>query len=154
MWRIFKTAHNKVSDFREGRTRQSDLEFFCDCGIEADTEAARIALAVRRAVAGIGLVDPLFVQANDSYPGRLELLPLWDSMDWLSLECELVRELGQPPPPNFRPWTVFQESGLLTVRGLVTRLREALDQSTSPGKRGGSLTEERDPVEDCWTWVQ
>jgi hypothetical protein len=50
--RVFKTAHCKVDDFRKGRTRQPDHEFLADCGVEAGTDMARIALAVRRAVAG------------------------------------------------------------------------------------------------------
>src|SRR3981081_4388208 len=95
VWRIFKTAHCKVYDFCEGRTRQANEEFLADCGIEPGAEAARIALAVRRAVAGIGLVDPLYVRVADSYPGALELLPLWDSMDWAALQFEIERELGQ-----------------------------------------------------------
>ena len=96
--RVFKTAHCKVNDFRRGRTRQPDHEFLADCGVEPGTEMARIALAVRRAVAGIGLVDPLFVRAADSYPGTLELLPLWDSMDWAAFTMELEAELGQRLP--------------------------------------------------------
>ena len=101
MWRfdrMFKTAHCKVHDFREGRPRQPDHEFLADCGVEPGTEMARIALAVRRAVAGIGLVDPLFVRAVDSYPGTLELLPLWDSMDWAAFTMQLEEELGQRLP--------------------------------------------------------
>jgi hypothetical protein len=96
--RVFKAAHCKVDDFRKGRTRQPDDEFLADCGVEAGTEMARIALAVRRAVAGIGLVDPLFVRAVDCYPGTLELLPLWDSMDWAAFTTELEEELGQRLP--------------------------------------------------------
>src|SRR5262249_39249855 len=96
--RVFKTAHCKVNDFRKGRARQPDHEFLADCGVEPGTEPARTALAVRRAVAGIGLVDPLFVRAVDSYPGTLELLPLWDSMDWAAFTMELEDELGQPLP--------------------------------------------------------
>jgi hypothetical protein len=96
--RVFKTAHCKVEDFRKGRTRQPDDEFLADCGVGPGTETARIALAVRRAVAGIGLVDPLFVRAVDSYPGTLELLPLWDSMDWAAFTMMLEEELGQRLP--------------------------------------------------------
>jgi hypothetical protein len=96
--RVFKTAHCKVDDFRKGRTRQPDHEFLADCGVEPGTEMARTALAVRRAVAGIGLVDPLFVRAVDCYPGTLELLPLWDSMDWAAFTMELEEELGQRLP--------------------------------------------------------
>lgn len=127
MWqflRVFKPAHWKVNDFRQGRTRQPDREFLADCGVEPGTEAARIALAVRRAVAGIGLVDPLFVRVADSYPGTLELLPLWDSMDWLALQLEIRRELGQPVP-----WLsdeIVPKSGPLTVSGMIVSVRDLL----------------------------
>src|SRR5262245_9707082 len=92
--RVVKTAHCRVDDFRRGRTRQPDQEFLADCGVEPGTETARIVLAVRRAVAGIGLVDPLFVRAVDSYPGTLELLPLWDSMDWAAFTMWLEEGLA------------------------------------------------------------
>jgi hypothetical protein len=97
-FRVFKPAHCKVSDFRKGRTRQPDDEFLSECGVVPGTEASRVTLAVRRAVAGIGLVDPLFVRAEDSYPGTLELLPLWDSMDWVAFTMQLEEELGQRLP--------------------------------------------------------
>jgi hypothetical protein len=108
--RVFKTAHCKVDDFRKGRTRQPDHEFLADCGVEPGTEMARIALAVRRAVAGIGLVDPLFVRAADSYPGTLELLPLWDSMDWVAFTMELEAELGQQLPDPEKIFVASQVS--------------------------------------------
>jgi hypothetical protein len=98
MWRFlraFKPVHCKVADFCRGRAPRPDDEFLADCGIEPAGEAARVALAVRRAVAWVGVVDPLFVRASDSYPGTLELLPLWDSMDWLSLQLRIEEELGQ-----------------------------------------------------------
>ncbi len=127
MWqflRVFKPAHVKVDDFRRGRTRQPDDEFLADCGVQPGTETARIALAVRRAVAFIGLVDPLYVRATDSYPGTLELLPLWDSMDWFSLQMEIERELGQPVP-----WESAVETptaGPLTVSQMVVCVRVLL----------------------------
>ena len=57
MWRflrVFKPAHSKVDDFRDGRTRLSDNDFLADFGLTPGTEAAEGALAVRRAVAGVG----------------------------------------------------------------------------------------------------
>ena len=130
MWRFlraFKPVHCKVEDFCRGRARQPDNEFLADCGIEAGGEAARVALAVRRAVAWIGVVDPLFVRASDSYPGTLELLPLWDSMDWLSLQLRIEEELGQKVrweacecAPNPEP---------LTVGEMVACVRELLVQT-------------------------
>jgi hypothetical protein len=94
VWRIFKTAHVKVAEFRKGRTRQADEQFVADCGLPAEAEAARVALAVRRAVASVGLIDPQFIRADDVYPDQLGVLPLWDSMDWAAFTMELERELG------------------------------------------------------------
>lgn len=113
-----------MDEFRNGRSRQSDDDFLRDCGLEPGRPEASIAIAVRRAVAGVGLVDPLFIRATDSYPGHLELLPLWDSMDWLTLILEIEREVGEPLkchssellPPSFP----------LTVRWLVGRVGEIM----------------------------
>ncbi len=69
-----------------------------------DPEAVRIALAVRRAVAGVGLIDPSFIRASDRFPEELGVLPLWDSMDWMSLILELERELETPPPSAIENW--------------------------------------------------
>ncbi len=126
MWRIFKTAHDKVDEFRKGRTRQPDDAFLVDCGLTRNTEAAEVALAVRRAVAGVGLVDPLFIHADDSYPGTLEILPLWDSMDWIAFMVELERELGRTVPQGSE---VMPKSDPTTVRGLVALVREILERS-------------------------
>ncbi|MBI5758483.1 MAG: hypothetical protein HZA46_08200 [Planctomycetales bacterium] len=118
-----------MDDFRVGRTRQPDDEFLSDCGVAPGTEATRIALAVRRAVAGIGLVDPLFVRAANSYPGTLELLPLWDSMDWLALGLEMERELGHPV--RWESGEIMPPLGLLIVSDLVARVRYFLEQVQS-----------------------
>ena len=131
--RVFKTAHAKVHDFRTGRARQPDDGFLRDCGIEPGTETARVAVAVRRAVAEVGLVDPLFVRAEDSYPGTLEVLPLWDSMDWLAFLFELERELGQKVR-----WESAGRPAMscpITVGDMVARVRELLAQpeAAEPG---------------------
>ncbi len=97
-FRLFKTAHQKVSDFCEGRTRQSDDEFFIDCNLPEDKDAVRVALAVRRSVARVGLIDPLYIRADDRYPEELSALPLWDSMDWLELLLCLDDELKTTIP--------------------------------------------------------
>jgi len=138
MWRflrVFKPAHSKVDDFREGRTRQSDNEFLADCGLTPGTEAAEVALAVRRAVAGVGLIDPLFIRAHDSYPGTLEVLPLWDSMDWLCLVFELERELGHSA--RWEPGEILQHSRFLTVRDLIAHAQGALQQGPTAESHSG-----------------
>ena len=129
MWRflrVFKPAHSKVDDFRDGRTRLSDNDFLADCGLTPGTEAAEIALAVRRAVAGVGLIDPLFIRSEDSYPGTLEVLPLWDSMDWMSFVLLLEEELGQSF--TYDPGE-FMKPRPLTVRDLADRARQLLGKA-------------------------
>jgi acyl carrier protein len=53
-----------------------------------------VALAVRRAVASVGLADPLYIRADDRERDELSVLPLWDSMDGVTLLMELEDELG------------------------------------------------------------
>jgi hypothetical protein len=129
-----------VEDFCTGRTRQPDDQFLGDCGIAPGSETARIALAVRRAVAGIGLVDPLFVRQADSYPGTLEML-LWDSMDWLSLLFEIERELGQRV--RWEAGDIVANSERLTVNGMVAGVQELLAQ-TPTADRGAALEQPLD----------
>lgn len=116
MWRICNTTHDKVDTFRAGRVRQSDPEFLADCGLPDRPDAAATALAVRRAVAGVGLVDPLFVRASDRFPEELGVLPLWDSLDWMGFLLELERELEGPPPARLEDWPV---RGSFAVTDLV-----------------------------------
>jgi len=120
MWHIFKTAHHKVEEFRKGRSRQSDEQFVSECLLPSVPEARRIAIGVRRAVANIGLIDPLFIRASDRFPEELEILPLWDSMDWVALILELESELGQPIPQSWRCQLQF------TVRQLVESVYQEL----------------------------
>src|SRR5947209_2219558 len=92
--RVFWSDDRKVAAFCEGRSGQPDDEFIAGCGLPPEPEAARVALAVRRAVAVIGSVDPRFIRADDVYPDQLGVLPLWDSMDWMAFTWELEKQLG------------------------------------------------------------
>ncbi|HEV3256797.1 MAG TPA: hypothetical protein VG013_07965, partial [Gemmataceae bacterium] len=56
--RPFRTSGQQVAAFRKGRSRQPDVQFVQECGLPPEPEAARVARAVRRAVAKIGAVDP------------------------------------------------------------------------------------------------
>ncbi len=93
---FFEFTRSKVDRFRRGRQRQTDDEFWSQCGLPDTPRAKQIALAVRRAVANVGLVDSQFIQPEDRYPGTLEVLPLWDSMDWVEFTMELEKELAEP----------------------------------------------------------
>ncbi len=92
--RPFWSAERKVAVFCVGRSRQPDDPFIAECGLPSDAEAARIAVAVRRAVADIGSIDPEFIRADDAYPDQLGVLPLWDSMDWIAFLMALEEQLG------------------------------------------------------------
>jgi acyl carrier protein len=45
-------------------------------------------------VAEAGSVDPQFVFASDRYPEDLEVLPAWDSPDWVDLIMRLEEKLN------------------------------------------------------------
>ena len=112
--KLFRRPHQKVDAFCEGRRRQSDAEFVRDCGMDGNEAGARVAVAVRRAVARVGLVDPAFVFAPDRYPHDLGALPLWDSMDWVDLIMRLEDELGVAIPDRVA-------ERLIDVRGFTIR---------------------------------
>jgi acyl carrier protein len=90
----FRTTNQKIALFCKGRSKQPDDQFIAECGLPPGPEAARIAMAVRRAVADIGSIDPEFILAADAYPDQLGVLPLWDSMDWLAFIWALEKQLG------------------------------------------------------------
>ena len=91
---MFKSAHAKVAAFRKTRGRQSNDDFLREVGASNDAHASHVALAVRRAVATAGLVDPLYIRADDRADNDLAVLPLWDSMDWVELVMNIEDELG------------------------------------------------------------
>lgn len=91
---FFQSADANVVTFTEGRSRQPDEDFLGDCGIEADTIEACIAVGVRHAVAEVGRVNPALIRADDVYPETLGILPLWDDMDWVALAIALQEQLG------------------------------------------------------------
>lgn len=114
-WTFFQSDHAKVDEFCVGRTRQSDADFVLDCGMRDNIQGARAALAVRRAVAGVGLVDSAFIRADDRYPDDLEALPLWDSMDFVDLIMRIEKDLETRIPNsiaeqlvNYNGFTVRQ----------------------------------------------
>jgi acyl carrier protein len=91
---IFRSAEQKVAFFCKDRSPQSDEQFLTECGLPADPEADRVALAVRRAVANLGSIDPQFIRADDVYPDQLGMLPFWDSIDVMAYIWELEEQLG------------------------------------------------------------
>jgi acyl carrier protein len=124
VFRFLKTDRAKVADFRKARSRQTDEEFLAQCGLSDTPQARRVALAVRRAAANVGLVDSQFIRVDDDYPGSLELLPLWDSMDWLEFFLELEEELGEKLADK-ELLTSFGKSRV-TVKEMATRVYDTI----------------------------
>src|SRR5688572_23201458 len=92
--RLFRHWTTRVAEFTHGRAPQPDAAFVADCHLPALPEAERVALIVRAVVAEEGSVDPQFIFANDRYPEDLEILPSWDSPDWLDFIMRLEEKLS------------------------------------------------------------
>ena len=117
---FFEFTRSKVDRFRRGRQRQTDDEFWLQCGLPDTPRAKQIALAVRRAVANVGLVDSQFIQPEDRHPGTLEVLPIWDSMDWVAFQMELERELAEPVDDDVL--NMVSKGRSVTVREMAERM--------------------------------
>jgi hypothetical protein len=128
---LFPTDAEKVATFCAGRSELSDEEFVAACDLPSDAETVRIALAVRRAVAAIGSVDPRFIQPDDAYPKPLIMLPFWDSIDWLAFVMELEKELET----RFTMYDLDREDVFgpfpLSVRQMVIGIRRLLEERRS-----------------------
>jgi hypothetical protein len=123
----FRTTNQKIARFCEGRSKQPDDQFIAECGLPPDPEAARIAVAVRRAVADIGSIDPEFICADDAYPDQLAVLPLWDSMDWMAFLWALEEQLGtrlseqEAMAQLFRPERMSVKEWAAGIHRMLTR---------------------------------
>ncbi len=95
-WRWWPTANEQAAVFAKSRKPVSDQDFLTDCGLSDDSNAWHVALAVRRSVASYGMVDSAYILAADRYPGELEALSGWDSLDFLGWILELENELCTP----------------------------------------------------------
>ena len=89
---LFFDSYSKVRQFTTGRIRETDDQFLDSCEIKDDVHK-RIAIASRRAIANVGLVDSQFIHQEDKWPEDLGVLPTWDSMDSVCLVMELEEEL-------------------------------------------------------------
>src|SRR5262245_16814247 len=91
--RLFRHWTTRVAEFTQGRTPQPGAAFPADCQLPVLPDAERVALIVRAVVAEEGSVDPQFILAGDRYPEDLEILPSWDSPDWLDFIMRLEQKL-------------------------------------------------------------
>lgn len=130
MWSSFlKGSHAKVAAFKKGRERQSDEDFLRDLGIGDNAEDREVALAMRRAVANVGLIDPLYIRADDRALDELSVLPLWDSMDWveflMALEDELRLSIPDKEAERINVSDFSVRSCVRDTLAVVRRLRAA-----------------------------
>jgi hypothetical protein len=89
-----RSEERKLEKFCIGRQPQTDSEFIKHCSLPEGTKEAAIALAVRRAVAKTGRfwsegISSDYIVVSDNYPGTLEALPVWESMDWVEFLMQL-----------------------------------------------------------------
>jgi hypothetical protein len=115
-----RDSHWKVDHFKGDRVRWSDEQFLKECNNSPASDLARTAVAVRRCVADVGLIDSMFIRPNDCFPGNLDVLPLWESMDFIDLVLRIQDELSVE-------WTDRQDTGVLatpfTVLELIQRIQ-------------------------------
>ena len=129
MWRIlrvFKPAHFKVDEFVPDERGNPTTSSSANAGSNRAPRPRKSRWRFDCAVAAVGLVDPLFVRCDDSYPGTLDVLPLWDSMDWLSFAFELERELGRSV--RWEPSEIVRHSRSVTVSDLIAHVQGVLEQ--------------------------
>ena len=124
--RFCPDPEQQIATFCKGRVIQPDDEFVASCGLATDPEAARVALAVRRAVANVGSVESGYIVAADVYPDQLAMLPLWDSMDWVAFMMELEEQLGtrisdQEAERLFDPYRISVKEMVEGVRAMLAR---------------------------------
>jgi hypothetical protein len=114
--RWWKTAQEKAAEFKSIRDPQPDDVFLAECALPPTEYARRVALTVRRSVAEYGMVDPLYIRADDRYPEQLSALSGWDSLDFLDWRIRFERELGLIVPRE--AWRTIEGPGF-SVRQLI-----------------------------------
>lgn len=88
----FNSEHSKSKAYCENRLPQTDEDFISGCGVAVSAEG--IAIGVRRVIARLGRVEPVFIHHDDRFTGEIDRLGFWDSLDALAIVLELQDELG------------------------------------------------------------
>ena len=97
------------------RTPQTLDTFICDCGLAPSDRVRRIADTARKSLTVAGAFQDDQIRAEDAYPGTLEVLPGWDSLDFVEWQMEFEELLGQAVPDE-----AFEGlTGSFTVADLV-----------------------------------
>ena len=84
----------------EARDAQELDEFIVDCGQVPSDSIRLVADAIRKSLAYIAPFDHDKLRSSDSYPGSLEVLPGWDSLDFLEWQFLFEECLGQTVPTD------------------------------------------------------
>lgn len=91
---IMRCRKNRQAVARwRGRPTMADRDFLRRCDIPDESRKADVALAVRRAIAGLGTVPAESIRPEDSILRDLADLPFWDRLDWLVFVLEVERHL-------------------------------------------------------------
>ena len=80
------------------RPNQPTDTFILACGREVTPDAIRIAEAIRMSLSHAASFQHSQLRADDTYPGNLEVLPGWDSLDFLEWVMTAEEYLGASIP--------------------------------------------------------
>ena len=72
----------------------SDRDFLQQCGPFPNELAEEVAVAARRAIAGLATVPSETICPKNSFADDLSDLPYWDSLDWLGFIFETERQMN------------------------------------------------------------
>jgi acyl carrier protein len=87
----FRSHARDKREFLASRTVQEEADFLANCGLPE--ESVEAALAVRKAIATLGGVDPGYVHALDSFARDLSHFDFWGSLDSVAVVLELEHAL-------------------------------------------------------------
>lgn len=88
----FNSKQRQSKAYCENRLPQTDEEFVSGCGVAGSAEG--IAIGVRRVIARLGSVDPVYIHHDARFIGEINRLDFWDSLDSIAIVMELQDELG------------------------------------------------------------
>ena len=104
----------------------SDDEFVLKCDLPDVELATRAALIARRAAGKMGCVDPQFIMPDDDYPSSLEVLPGWESIDWVEFVMAIEEASNVEIPDEAAEMIVGSWSSHATIKDLVHRVYQYL----------------------------
>lgn len=88
-----RRRERRAIDRFNSRTPTEDADFLSELEIAPGTEEARLALSARRTFAKVGKIDVTSLRATDRFYPHMAELPLYDSLDILTIVLIMEREL-------------------------------------------------------------